>query len=186
LCAQALAGGALRHRRRDGTLGPADPPAAEAPVATTVPQRPTRKRLRTQIEQTPGQTADQLAKRVDRHVSTVRSHLRELADEGEIQSERPGHAYRYYPPGLDPTSRRLAAALAHETRGPLPRALRDVDALGVTQAAARVDLANATASRQLAELEQADLVESKSAGNAKLCRLSADAVEAWGRLEAER
>jgi predicted transcriptional regulator len=167
-----------------GDLSPTDPPAADTAAATTVPQRPTRERLRTQIEQTPGQTAYQLAERVDRHVNTVRSHLRELAEEGEIASERRGHAYRYYPPGLDPTSQRLAAALAHDTRGPLLRALRDADAtLGVTQAAARADLANATASRQLAELEQADLVESESAGNAKPCQLSADAVEAWGRLE---
>lgn len=119
------------------------------------------------LEDHPGATAADVARRADMNYDTVRYHLRLLEEFDEVTTRRPDGKIRYFPNhgrhSRDEAD--LLAILADATREAIARALLEADGLYAGEVAERAGVAPSTASHHLGRLTEAGVVDRTRRGN---------------------
>ncbi|SEO39597.1 Helix-turn-helix domain-containing protein [Halogranum amylolyticum] len=134
----------------------------------------TRRRIYEAVERAPGTYVARLVERTSIPRSTVRYHLRVLADAGLVTSEAVRGKQRYVASG-DDADATLAAAYTDEATATLLDALRRTMPVTVSELADEIDRTPGTVSHHLDRLESEGLVERERVGNAVMNTLAGPA-----------
>lgn len=136
----------------------------------------TRQAIYETVTDSPGTHLSAIAAVTDVPTSTVRYHVRILAYEDVVETDRTRGKRRVFPAQSEREA--VAAALSDDSTAPLLHALRRAEPVGVSGLAERVGLAASTVSYHLSRLEDADLVERDRDGMTVSVTLTAAARQA--------
>lgn len=125
----------------------------------------TRARLRSHVEDHPGQHFNALVRDLDLAPGQVQYHLRRLRREGAITQEEYYGQTHYYPASVDPWERGALALARRETARDVLFDLLDAGPSRPADVADRVGVARSTLEWHLDHLVEQDLVEKRRDGH---------------------